>query len=198
MFTKEMVDKIDKFLRENLDIMFEFKFNGLLLFWGGALKGFIMDTPIRDYDFVLLTQEEDNILDFIKKYKLKYEINPGHGYTIFYNDLLVGLSSKKDLTYNSSYNTDLLFYDIHRKQFIPIGIKQALVKRQVLVYDYQGYPRIEQREHMKNRLKTAKKFIQFMNNDNNRVRIVRKNKYYRRLLIGFLKHPSKIKKLFRR
>ena len=198
MFNKEMADKIDKFLRENLDIMFKFEFNGLLLLWGGALRGLIMDVPIKDYDFVLLTQEEPNTLEFIKKYNLEYKINPGHGYTIFYNNLLVGLCSSNDLCYQGNYSTDFVFYDVRRKQFIPIGMKQTFEKRQVIVYEYIGYPRYEKRMSLKRRLDAGKKLIQFMNHDNKKVRVVRKNKYWRRMLIGFLKQPSKIKKLFRR
>lgn len=197
MFTKEMVDKVDKFLHENFEIMFEFEFNGLLLLWGGAIKSLIMDAPVNDVDFVLLTNEKDNILDFIKKYKLEYRMKNENVYEIKYNDYLIDLSANNDL-FCHGYNTDLIFYDIHRKQFLPFGIKQALIKRQVIVYGYQGYPRVEKRQHMKNRLDIAKKFIQFMNNDNKRVRVIRKNKYYRCMLIGFLKQPSKIKKLFRR
>lgn len=197
MFTKEMNDKIDKYLRENLPIMYEFEFNGLLLLYGGAIKSFIMDTPIRDFDFAVLTQEEDNILDFIKKYNLKYEINNGHGYAIFYNNLIIGLSSKKDL-FHDCYSTDLLFYDIHRKQFIPIGVKHSIQKRRILIFGYHGYPRRAKRIRLKSRLNKAKQFIKFMNNDNRRVRVVRKNNYYKRIFISFLKKPSKIKKLFRR
>lgn len=198
MFGKELIEKIDKFLHENMEIMFNFEFNGLLILYGGALKGFIMDKPIKDYDFFVLTQEESNILDFIKKYKLDYKINSNHGYTIEYNGLLIGLNSTDDLFNVGAYNTDLIFYDVHRKQFIPFGINNALRKRQVIIYAYNGYPRYEWRVNNKKRLNTAKEFIQFMNNDYKRVRIIRKNNYFRRMLIGFLKKPSKIMKLFRR
>lgn len=198
MFTNEMRNKIDKFLRENLDIMFEFEFNGLLLLYGGSVKGMIMDTRIKDYDFLILTQEETNLLDFFKKYDLKYEENYGHGYKFVYNDLKVGINVVNDLSKVCGYNTDALFYDIHRKQYIPIGVKQAIKERKVKIYEYNGYPRYECRQAKKRRLNNAKKFIQFMNNDNKSVKVVRKNKYFRRMIIGFLKHPSKIIKLFRR
>lgn len=197
MFTKDIVNKIDDFLKKNLDIMFEFEFNGLLFLWGGAIKSIIMDLPIRDLDFVLLTQDDENTLEFIKKFKLEYKVNGDHGYSFIYNNLLVGLSSTNDL-FCEGYNTDLVFYDIRRKQFIPFGIRYALEKRHIIIYGYHGYPKIEKRKHNRERLKTAKEFIKFMTNNNKRVRVVRKNKYYRRMLIGFLKHPSKIKKLFKR
>lgn len=197
MFDKKTADKIDKFLHQNLSIIFDFEFNGLLLLGGGAVKGFIMNTAIKDYDFFLLTQEKDNIMDFINKYNLKYQINPGHGYTIYYNNLLIGINSTNDLCYIGKYNTDFLFYDIHRKQFIPIGIKQAIEKRKVIIYGYDGYPRIEKRKSLAKKLNTAKQFIQYMNNDTKKVKVVRKNKYYQRLFIGFIKKPQKITKLFR-
>ena len=81
---------------------------------------------------------------------------------------------------------------------ILIGIKQAIEKRQVIIYGYDGYQKYKKRKHKKDRLIAAKRFIQFMNNDNRKVKVVRKNKYYIRMFMGFLKHPSKIKKIFRR
>ena len=194
MFTKEMIDKIDKFLHDNLDIIFNFEFNGLLFLWGGAIKSIIMDTPVNDIDFVLLTQEEDNILEFIKKNKIDYKC-PFIGVYNF-NNYMVDLALKNDL-HNYGYSTDLIFYDVNRKQIIPIGVKQSIKKRIIINYDYRGYQNVKRRKHKKKRLIDAKKFIQFMNKDNKRVRVVRKNNYYRRMFIGFLKHPSKIKKLFR-
>ena len=197
MFTSEMVDKVDSFLHQNFPIIYDFEFNGLLLFWGGAIKSIIMGTPVNDLDFVLLTQEDNNILDFINKYKLNYKKKVEYVYVIKYKNYFIDLSFKNDLLCDG-YNTDMIFYDIHRKQFIPISIKQAIEKRQVIIYGYHGYPRVEKRKHNKDRLNTAKKFIQFMSNDNRKVKLVRKNKYYIRMFMGFLKHPSKILKLFRR
>lgn len=198
MFSKELADKIDKFLHENLEIMFEFEFNGLLLLYGGALRGYIMDIPIKDYDFFVLTQEEANLLEFLKKYNINYEKNYNHGYKFTYNNLKVGLNSTNDLYNVCGYNTDFLFYDIHRKQFIPIGIKNAVEKRKIIIYEYYGYPSYECRMALKNRLKKHKEYIQFLSNDEKPVRVIKKNKYYRRLFIGFLKNPSKIKKIFSR
>jgi len=198
MFNKELADKIDEFLRGNLDIMFEFEFNGLLLLYGGALRGYIMDIPIKDYDFFLLTQDEDNLLDFFKKYNIAYQENYNHGYKFTYNNLKVGLNSTNDLCNVCGYNTDFLFYDIHRKQFIPIGMKQAIKKRQIIIYEYYGYPRYECRVALRNRLKKHKEYVQFLSNSKRPVKVVRKNKFFRRMFIGFLKKPSKIKKFFRR
>ena len=103
MFTKEIIDKMDSYLRKNLDIMYKFKFNGLLLLWGGSIKSIIMDFPIRDFDFVLLTQECDNTLEFIKNYKLDYQVNGEHGYSFVYNNLFAKLSSLSFCNNSSTY-----------------------------------------------------------------------------------------------
>lgn len=197
MFTKEMAEKIDKFLHDNVDIIFDFEFNGLMLLYGGAVKSLIMDVPVRDLDFVLLTQDEDNILEFINKYNLQYYIKLGYVYKIKYNGYQVDIISKKDL-YNNEYNTDFLFYDIHRKQFIPFGIRQAIEKNQVIILDYYGYPRKVKRKHMRERMIKAKKFIQFMNKSNKKVKVVGNFRYFGKLLLSFIKKPSKIIKIFMR
>ena len=198
MFNKELADKMDQFLRENLDIMFEFEFNGLLLLYGGALRGFMMDIPIKDYDFFLLTQEEPNILEFFDKFNIKYSKNLNHGYKFVYNNLDVGFNFTNDLWNVCGYNTDFLFYDIHRKQFIPIGMKRAIKKRRIEIYEYYGYPGYPLRVALRNRLKKHKEYVKFLSNSDKPVRVVRKNKYFRRMFIGFLKKPSKIKKFFRK
>lgn len=197
MFNQELANKIDSFLRKNLDIMFDFEFNGLLLLRGGAIKGFIMDTKIKDYDFVLLTQEKDNIMDFINTHNVEFLGKDSREYKFTYNNLKIGINPTNDLSYIASLNIDFLFYDVHRKQFIPIGISKALKKRKIIVYGYFGFPRYEQRVALKNRIKVGQEFVQFLTKSNKKVKVVRKNKYYKRLLIGFLKNPSKIKKLFR-
>lgn len=197
MFDKELAVKLDKHLREKLDIIYEFDFNGLLLLRGGAIKSVIMDTEIKDYDFVLHTFEGENIMEFINKYDVEFIEKNKYEYKFLYNGVQVGINPTDDLS-NSTLNTDFLFFDIHRKQFIPFGIKQAITKRQVIVYEYLGYPRYEKRINLKERIQVAKNFIQFMNKDNKRVRVIRKDKRYRRMLLGFIKNPSKIKKLFRR
>lgn len=197
MFTQEMINKIDNNLHENVSIIFDYDFNGLLLLWGGAIKSLIMDIPIRDYDFVLLTQEEDNVLEFIQKNNLDYSDNCGHGYSFFYNGNSIGISPKNDL-FNCGLNTDLLFYDVYRKQMIPIGIKNAIVTRSVIIFGYDGYPKRLKRVHFKKRVGDAKKIIMFLSPYKKRVKVVGNFKYFIRLCLGFLKKPYKIIKLFRR
>ena len=197
LFTQEMLDKIDNNLHENVSIIFDYDFNGLLLLWGGAIKSLIMDIPIRDYDFVLLTQEEDNVLEFIQKNNLDYSDNFGYGYSFCYNGNSIGISPKNDL-FDCSLNTDLLFYDVYRKQMIPIGIKNAIVTRSVIILRYDGYPKRLKRVHFKKRVGDAKKMIMFFSPYKKRVKVVGNFKYFIRLCLGFFKKPYKIIKLFRR
>lgn len=198
MFSKEMADNLDYILRDRLKIMYEFNFNGLLLVCGGALKGSVMNNEIKDYDFLLLTLEKDNILDFFVKYNLTYQKIPGHGYSFCYNGYKASITATDDLANAAILSTDFLFFDVHRKQFIPIGIKKSIEKRCIYDHGYFGYPRYEQRMRLKRRKQIAKEFIQYLRGDGKKIKVIRKNKLFRRMFIGFLKKPSKIKKFFRR
>ena len=73
MFGEDLAKKIDKQLRKKMDIMFEFEFNGLLLFSGNALKKMMMGNKIDVYNFILLTWEKNNVIDFFQKNNLKYK-----------------------------------------------------------------------------------------------------------------------------
>lgn len=191
MFTKEHIEKIDKYLHENFDIIFDFEFDGLFLLFGGAVKDLIMDRPIKDLDFILLTQTEGNIEEFLEKNKIEYAMGPMcKCYRFFYNNIQIDITKTNDLYYAGNLNTDRLFYDLKRKQLIPIGISYAIEKKTIVDYYYQGYFKI------KKRIKKAKSFINFMNKNKSKIKVKYKYNILFRLCRAFFKRPRKIVKFF--
>ena len=45
MFNKELADKIDKLIKEKFGIIYEYKFEGIVLLYGGTIKNVIMNSP---------------------------------------------------------------------------------------------------------------------------------------------------------
>lgn len=180
MFTKEMVLKIDAFLRENLDIMFKFEFNGLLLFYGDSLKRVIIDDiKSNNYEFVLLCYAKDNVIECLKKYKIKYKYNKSNGYYFKYKKMDIYIRVVNDLCYVGNYSTDFLFYDICRKQIIPIGVKRSILKREIIDYN-------EIEECDRSSLALSKKFIDYFSNNHKKIKIKKKNNSIN--IIDKLKH----------
>lgn len=186
MFNEDQIEKINEFLEKKISIIFDFKFNGLLLLFGSAVKDIIMCNEINDLDFIVLTQNDSNIIDFLNKYKLIYKKNTYKGYNFTYNNINIDISSTDDLWFSGHLSTDRLFYDIKRKCLIPIGIKQTLNKNQIIDYYYQGYFK------PKKRIKKAKIFINFMNRANKRVKLKYKYNRIYYLIRAVLKSPHKI------
>jgi len=166
MFDNKVVEKINDFLKKNINIIFEFPFNGLLLFGGDSIKGFVIGEEIKDYKFYLHTFEKENIKDFFKKNKLNYEKISENEYQFIYNKIQFTIISINDLIYTREFNTDLLFYDVHRKQLISFGIKHALKKRQIIIYNYKIIKKIKGSNYLSKKIETAKKFTRYMNRNN--------------------------------
>lgn len=190
MFNKEDAEKIDKVLKEKFSIIFDFNFDGLILLYGGAVKEIIMGKQWKDLDFVLLTQSEGNVKEFLDKYKIRYEITKYSGAYVFsYNGVPADIYITNDLYSCGNLNTDKLFYDIKRKQLIPIGIKYALNENEIVEIYYDGYFKIKQR------IKKAKTFINFMNKNNKKIKVRYKYNRFFKLIISFFKNPYKIFKV---
>ncbi len=126
MFENIDINKLDKSIRELFPMIYDFEFNGLILLFGGSIKDIIMNKPIKDLDFVLLTTKDGEIEKYIDKYDLKFKRNIYKGYKITYNGLDVDLTCTSDLYDAGHLSTDFLFYDIKRKVLIPMGIKNTI------------------------------------------------------------------------
>lgn len=132
MLSVDNQKKLDKFIKEKFNIIFEYNFKGRVLLYGGAVRNTLIDEKINDLDFVILTQDECEIPKFIKKYDLKYKFNMHGGYKIFYNDVVVDIYSTNDLCNAGKYNIDMLFYDVINHVFIPCGYINAIDNRKII------------------------------------------------------------------
>lgn len=132
MLNTELQVKLDKLIREKFCIIFEYDFEGRVLLFGGAIRSILLDREIKDLDFVILTQGDCEILDFINKYNLEYRFNVFGGYKIFYNNIEIDMFSVDDLLEANRYNIDMLFYDIKNRIFIPCGLYESLNQRKII------------------------------------------------------------------
>ena len=189
MFKDIDVNKIDNFLKDKFDIIFDFEFDGLLLLIGGTVKDLIMGRDnIKDLDFTLYTTNKGNIEEFIKKYHLKSKRNIYRGYKINYKGMDIDITTCNDLYDAGHLSTDFLFYDVKRKKLIPIGIKKSIQENRIIDYYYQGYFR------PKERIKKAKNFLYFMNKKGGAKLRYRYNRIFY-LLKALFKHPEKTYRL---
>lgn len=172
MFGKDKVEKLDKFLRKKFDIMYDFKFDGLLLFYGDSLRRVMMDLPVSEYTFILHNMDKDNVLDFFHKFKLNYDKVSDNEYTFTYKKNSIRLFVLNDLIKCSSLSIDFLFYDLQRQYFIPFGIKHILKTRKIHDLKYVRPAMIKDGLDVIEKRKVAKQFVQYLRGDKKRVRII--------------------------
>ena len=192
MFKDFDVNIIDKYLKEKFPIVFNFDFDGLLLLHGSTIPNLMMGKKeSRDLDFTLLTFSEGNIQEFIDKYKIEVVRKLKNGYRLKYKGTQIDIKVEPDLNLPGSLNTDRLFYDIKRKILIPIGIKHAIEKNEIVEYTYNGFFRPRQR------MKNAKIFLTFLNHKKHHKVKYKYNRIHC-LIKSFINNPQKIFKKYRR
>ena len=170
MFSDELINKIDKFLNKNLSIVFDFKFNGLLLFYGDSLKRVMIDDDVDSkYEFVLLCYEEDNVAELLKRNKFKYKYDENNGYYFKYKKMDIYIRIVNDLCYVCNYSTDFLFYDVLRRQIISFGAKTSILRREII--DYNEIEKSDRSD-----LKLAIKFINYFSDGNKKIKFKIMNK----------------------
>jgi len=167
MFDRGLSNKIDDLIKEKFPIIYDYNFDGIVLLYGGTVRNLIMDENINDFDFVILTQAECQILDFIRKFKLKYYKNEGNGYKILFNGFTIDMISKNDLLDVVVYDCDALFYDIYKHMFISCGAINAFKKRVVTEINSQEEPLYSN----KKRLKKIIEFIKHISKSNKKVKV---------------------------
>lgn len=189
MFGKDKVEKLNKLLRKKFDILYDFKFDGLLLFYGDSLRRVMMDLPVSEYTFILHNMDKDNVLDFFQKFKLNYDKVSDNEYKFMYKKNSVKLFVLNDLIKCSSLSIDFLFYDVQRQYFIPFGIKHIVKTRRIYDLKYIRPAKIDDGLDVIEKKNVAKQFVQYLRGDKKRVRIITsgKLKYLICRLLKFLK-----------
>lgn len=172
MFDKNLAKKIDNLIIEKFPIIYEYDFDGIVLLCGGAIRNTIMGKSIKDLDFVILTQSNCKIVDFIKKYNLKYTKSLLGGYKIFFNHFKVDIFTVNDLLDAVVYDLDLLMYDIQKHLFISCGGFNSIENKVITQINYNynvNYKNIK-------REKKLKEFVEYVNPSNKKKVKIRKNK----------------------
>lgn len=159
--------KLDELIHVRFPIIYDFKFDGIVLLYGGSIKNIIMGSDVHDLDFVILTQGECQITEFIHKFKLKYTKNAGGGYKIFYNNFTIDICSCNDLQETAIYDIDLLFYDIEKHLFISCGVMNAIENRTITEVNDDKNALYSN----KRRVKKLIKFVKYVTNSNKRVKV---------------------------
>lgn len=131
MLNKELQDKVDKLIKEKFGIIYNYDFKGRVFLLGGALRSTILGEEIKDLDFIILTQGECEVANFVSANNLDYRFNMFGGYKVLYNDIEVDIFSVNDLHEATQYNIDGLFYDIKNRIFISCGIFDAFKTRSI-------------------------------------------------------------------
>lgn len=170
-------DMFDQFIKNNFPIIYEYKFNGIILLLGGAIRSIILNEKIKDIDFVLLTQKKDNIRGFINNFNLDFEKNFMGGYKIHYNDLEIDIFSVNDLFDAVHYDTDFLFYDLDNHMLISCGSLNSYKKRTIKEVN---------RSHSlgkseKIRTKKLIKYIKHITGSSKRVKVKQKSLLFKRI-----------------
>lgn len=197
MLNKEVTDKIDLLIKERFSIIYEYNFDGMVLLYGGANRDVVVGNDVKDLDFVILTQGECQIVDFIKKFNLKYVRNAFGGYKILYNNNEIDMFSTDDLFIATVYDSDMFFYDIHLHSFITCGVCRAVSRGVITEINNDKEPLCTD----KKRLNKIINFVRMTNSDVKKVRVKQNKllweiKWFRkriRLKIGKIKNDYFIK-----
>ena len=182
--------KLDKLIKEKFPIIYEYDFGGIVFLVGGAIRNTIMGTEIKDLDFNILSQKEDRIKDFIKKYNLSYRINAFGGYKIRYNGFDIDIHTTDDLL-TMTYDVDMLFYDIEMKMLISWGAFRAYERRTITEVNNE----IEPVFVYNMRRKKLINYIKYISNSNKPVRVKENIPYliYRKKRRKIRRHIKNIK-----
>lgn len=164
MFDKKLANKIDEFIKEKFPILYEYDFDGIIMVYGGVIKNLLMGEPVKDLDIAILSQNECQIGDFIKKYKLRFYKNMCGGYKILYNDFTVDFCTVSDYIEIIQFDIDALCYDVRGHEFICIGAMGA-IEANLFSLVVAGNFHL----HPGRRVNKLKKFVSFVNKKQGRV-----------------------------
>ena len=132
-----MVDKkkrilLDNLIKEKFPIIYDYNFDGIVLLFGGAIRNTIMGSVVKDLDFVIISQNSKEIIQFIKKYNLSYTKTSFGCYKIYYKNETIDMFIVDDIMDSGFYNIDMLFYDFKSHEFINFGAIDAIESRNII------------------------------------------------------------------
>lgn len=131
----KLCDTIYCYIEENFNIILDF-FSSNVFLGGGALKDLMLGEKIKDLDFIVFSENDFEIKEFIKKYNLSFRENKMNGYKIFYNDLVIDIWNSTNLYTCIEYNYDALFYDIKNDKLISFGFFECIETGKIVKLNY--------------------------------------------------------------
>jgi len=162
VFDKGYTNKLDNLIKEKFPIIYDYKFNGIVLLCGGALRNIFMNLSVNDLDFIVVTQNSLEIINFIKKFNLSYRKNSFGVYKINYNNFIIDMYAACDLYDAVLYDVDMLFYDINKHQMINCGAIHAIKNNTITTINKDKQPLYID----KKRIKKIKHFIIYITKKN--------------------------------
>lgn len=152
---------IDNYLKENVSIILN-QFESSIYLMGGAVRDISNGKIPRDLDFVVLSDSDKEIVDFIQKYQLQYKKNNFNGYKITYNEIEIDIWNSNDLYKCIQYNFDGIFYDIKNKIIIPFGYYDAIETNTLVEINPKTCSKNGQGIDFKKREKRKQKLLKLM------------------------------------
>lgn len=122
--------KLDSLIKEKFNLIYTISLFYDTYLIGGAICDTMINSNIRDLDFVIHSYNTDYVEDFIKrfinKYHLDYSLNHFNGYKIKYNDTEIDLWHTNDLYDSIEYNADGLLYNVQEHKLVSITFDDFL------------------------------------------------------------------------
>ena len=88
---------------------------------GGSIRDLMYKKKPKDMDFVVLGNKQLNwILEVLKGYNIKYDLNKFGGYKFTYNDTIIDLWTTEDLFSSIQYNVDGLLFNLNTNSLISL------------------------------------------------------------------------------
>ena len=104
----------------------EYKFTNPTYMIGGAIKDIILGLDYKDLDFIQLTDDKSEILDFINNYRFNTKKNSFGDDKIILDYITVDFFKINDLYEILEFDFDGLIYDITNSRIISIGYFNAI------------------------------------------------------------------------
>lgn len=122
--------KLENVIKRKLSTDFpqilEYKFTNPTYMIGGAIKDIVLGLDYKDLDFIQLTDDKSEILNFINSYNFNTKKNSFGDDKIILDNITVDLFKINDLYEILEFDYDGLIYDITNSRIISIGYYNAI------------------------------------------------------------------------
>lgn len=122
----QLENKIKTKLCIDFPQILQYKFTNPTYMIGGAIKDILLGLDYKDLDFIQLTDDKSEILNFINSYNFNIKKNSFGNDKIILDNITVDFFKIKDLYEILEFDYDGLIYDIVNDRIISIGYYNAI------------------------------------------------------------------------